>query len=99
MLLSVCLADEVMGCTRIKENDNLVSVEGECTREYMSALRNVRHGGVVHTAGLHSNNSQRMVGMTLRTRCINLPRCHTLFGEMTDMTTVVAGMENCAHLL
>jgi hypothetical protein len=31
-----------------------------------------------------------MVGMTLKSRHINLPQCRTLLGEMTNMTTIVA---------
>jgi hypothetical protein len=92
MFLSVYLADEIMGCTRIKENDNWVTIEGECTCEDMSALRNILHGGVVHSASLGSNNSRRMVGITLMMRHINLPWCRTLFGKMTNMTTIVAGV-------
>jgi hypothetical protein len=99
MFLSVCLVDKIMGCTRIKVNDNWVTVEGECTHEDMSALENILHGGVVHSSGHGSNNSQRMVGMTLRSRCINLPRCHTLLTKMTNMTTIVAGVGNYAQLM
>jgi hypothetical protein len=77
-VLSVYLANEIMGCTAIKENDNQVTVEGKCTHENMSALGNILHGGVVHLAGLGCNNPRRMVGMTLKSRCLNLPRCCTL---------------------
>jgi hypothetical protein len=37
--------------------------------------------------------------MTLRMRHINRPQCHTLFGEMTNLTTIVAGAGHSAHLL
>jgi hypothetical protein len=49
-----------------------VAVERECTHEDMSALGNILHGGVVHSASLSSNSSLRMAGMTMRLRCINL---------------------------
>jgi hypothetical protein len=40
-----------------------------------------------------------MVGMTLKSRCITPPRCHTLLGEMANMTTIVACAWNHAPLL
>jgi hypothetical protein len=82
-----------------KENFNRVTIERKCTREDMSTLGNNLHVGVVHLASLGSNNSQRMVELTLRTRRINLLWCRTLFGEMANMTTVVAGVESYTQLL
>jgi acyl-coenzyme A thioesterase PaaI-like protein len=72
-LLSVGLADEIMGCTEIEMNDDRVVVERECAHEDMSTLGNILHGGVVHSASLGSNSSLRMAGMTLRLRRVNLP--------------------------
>jgi hypothetical protein len=40
-----------------------------------------------------------MVGVTLKSRRITLPRCHTLLGEMANMTTIVARAWDHAHLL
>jgi hypothetical protein len=96
--LSVCLADEIMGYTGIEENDDMVTVERESTHEDMSALGNILHGGVVHSTGL-GNNSRRMARMTLRSRHVHLPWCHTHFDEMTNNTIVIAGVGNYAQLL
>jgi hypothetical protein len=88
-----------MGCTRIKENDNQVTIEGKFTCEYMSALVNILPGGVIHSTSLGSNNSRRIVGMNVKSWRINLPRCHTLLGEMTNMTIVVAGTGSYTQVL
>jgi hypothetical protein len=85
--------------TGIVKNDDRVAVERECTREDMSALENILHGGVVHSASLGSNRSLRTVVMTLRWRHVNLPSCRTLFDEMTNPPTVVADAGHYNHHL
>jgi hypothetical protein len=99
VLLGVSLANKLMGCTGIEKDDDQVAVERECTCKDMSALKNILHGDVVHSASLGSNSFPRMAGMMLKSRRINLSWCRTFLGEMTTLTTVVAGAGDHAHLL
>jgi hypothetical protein len=99
VLLGVSLANELMGCTKIKKDDDQVAVERECTREDMSALGNILHGGVVHSLSLGSNSFPKVAGMNLKSRRINLSWCRTFLGKMTTLTTIVAGAGDHAHLL
>jgi hypothetical protein len=52
MLLSASSTDKVMSGTRIKQNDNETSVQGEHTGEDLLALGNILQGGVVDAASL-----------------------------------------------
>jgi hypothetical protein len=52
MLLSICLADEIMTSPRIKQDDSRMPIQRKRTHEYLLALRNVLHSGVVDVAGL-----------------------------------------------
>jgi hypothetical protein len=88
-----------MGCTGIEKDDDRVAIEKECTREDMSVLKNILHGGVVHLASLGSNIFPTVARMTLKSRRINLSSCRTFLGKMTTLTTVVAGAGDHAHLL
>jgi hypothetical protein len=56
------------------------------------SLENVLHHCVVHSIGLGSHKFQQMVEMSLRARGSDMLRCHTLPGEMGNMTTIVAGL-------
>jgi hypothetical protein len=81
------------------KRDNWVTIEGKCIDKDMSIVRNILHGGVIHSVGLGSNNSRRMVGVSLWMRHNNLPQCHTFLDKMTSITTVLVGAGNCAHIL
>jgi hypothetical protein len=59
MLLSASSTGEVMSGTRIKRNDNGVSVQGEHTREDLLALGNIFHGCIVDAVGLCNNHLLR----------------------------------------
>jgi hypothetical protein len=71
----------------------------EGTYEDWFSLGNVWHRDIVYLAGLGSNNSQWMVGVTLQSRRVTLPRCHTLLGEIANVTTIVACAWDHTHLL
>jgi hypothetical protein len=59
MLLSVCLADEIMTSPRINQDDSRMPVHRKRTHEYLLALGNVLHSGVVDTTGLCNRHLRR----------------------------------------
>jgi hypothetical protein len=59
MLLSACLADEVMTSPLIKQDSSRMPIQRKRTREDLLALRNVFHGSVVDTAGLRNSHLLR----------------------------------------
>jgi hypothetical protein len=59
MLLSACLADEVMTSPRIKQDSSRMPVQRKRTRKDLLALRNVFLGGVVDVVGLHNGHLLR----------------------------------------
>jgi hypothetical protein len=50
--LGACLTNKIMSGTKIKNNNNGVSVQEEHTSEDLLTLGNIFHGGVVDAAGL-----------------------------------------------
>jgi hypothetical protein len=62
MLLSASSTDKVMSGTRIKQNDNRTSVEGEHTSEDLLALGNNLQGGVVDAASVGNSHFLRTTG-------------------------------------
>jgi hypothetical protein len=50
--LSACLGDEIMGSTRIKQNDSRISIYRKRTCEDLLTLRNIFHDGVVDMTSL-----------------------------------------------
>jgi hypothetical protein len=76
-----------------------VTIEGKCTCEDWFYLSNVLHCGVAYSVSLGSNKSQRMMGVSPRTRHINLPQCHTLFGKMDSINIEVASEGDYTHIL
>jgi hypothetical protein len=59
MTLGACRTDEVVGGTRIRKNDNGVSIQGEHTSEDLLALRNIFQGSVVEAASLRNSHLLR----------------------------------------
>jgi hypothetical protein len=70
MLLSASSTDKVMSGTRIKQNDNGTSVQGEHTNGDLLALRNILHGGVVDAASLGNNHCLGTMGGGVTWPCV-----------------------------
>jgi hypothetical protein len=58
ILLGVCLADEIMTSPRIKQDDSTMPVQRKRTYEYLLALGNVLHSGVVDMVSLYNGHLQ-----------------------------------------
>jgi hypothetical protein len=56
ILSSASSTDKVMSGTRIKQNDNGTSVQGEHTSEDLLTLGNILQGGVVDVASLGNSH-------------------------------------------
>jgi hypothetical protein len=93
MLLSVCLVDEIMISPRIKQDDSRMPVQRKCTREYLLALENVFHSGVVDAAGLCNGHLRRTTWWMSDVALSGiLLRSGALSSEVTRATTVEAGV-------
>jgi hypothetical protein len=57
--LGACLTDEVVGGTKIKKDDNGVSVQGGHTSKDLLALRNIFQGSVVDATDLRNSHLLR----------------------------------------
>jgi hypothetical protein len=70
MLLSAISTDKVMSGTRIKQNDNGTSVQGEHTGEDILALGNILQGGVVGAASLGNSYCLGTTGWRVTWFCV-----------------------------
>jgi hypothetical protein len=91
MLLSASSTDKVVSGTRIKQNDNGTSVQGEHTSEDLLTLGNILQVGVVDAASLGNSYCLGTTGwrgdVALRGSFIQRG---ALWSEVAQMTTVEA---------
>jgi hypothetical protein len=93
MLLSACLADEFMTSPQIKQDDSRMPVLRKRTREYLLALRDVLHSGVVDTTGLRNGHLRRTTWWMSDVALSGiLLWCGALSSEVAQVTTVEAGV-------
>jgi hypothetical protein len=76
MFLGACFADEIMTSSRIKQDDNGMSVQRKHTREDLLTLENILHSCIVDAASLGDG--------------ILLPTQHVLLLWHSAITSIVA---------
>jgi hypothetical protein len=93
MVLSVCLADEIMTSPRIKQDDSRMPVQRKRTREYLLTLGNVFHSGVVDVVGLYNGHLMLTTWWIVYIAlCGILLWRGALLNEVARATTVEAGV-------
>jgi hypothetical protein len=89
MFLDACFADKIMAGSRIKQDDNGMSVKRKLTCEDLLTLGNILHGSIVDATGLDNGNllvttwwmvDVAMSGVLLRSGAVS--------GKIASTTTV-----------
>jgi hypothetical protein len=65
MFMGACFANEIMTSSKIKQDDNGMSVQRKCTREDLHILGNILHSRIVDVTSLGD-------GILLPTQCVVL---------------------------
>jgi hypothetical protein len=63
--LGACFANEIMGGTGIKQNDNGLSIQGKRISRGLLTHGNILYGSVVDATGLGNGNLQRTLSVVL----------------------------------